>query len=81
MLEDLFGFLDLQEQENQQLLNSLEEIMDIFIMKEIVGQIMWIHFLTFMWTILPCFRIIKLHWRWNLILNIFDNVMFHTKYV
>ena len=40
MLEDLFGFLDLQEQENQQLLNSLEEIMDIFIMKEIVGQIM-----------------------------------------
>ena len=40
MLEDLFGFLDLQEQENQQLPNSLEEIMDIFIMKEIVGQIM-----------------------------------------
>ena len=40
MLEDLFGFLDLQEQEKQQLLNSLEEIMDIFIMKEIVGQIM-----------------------------------------
>ena len=34
MLEDLFGFLDLQEQENQQLPNSLEEIMDRYIYYE-----------------------------------------------